>query len=309
MGQRGMSGLRQMGLFLAAASALALGGCQSVLMEELSQAGDNIDRAVAAPVVALHSAIAHAGDALKGPDLSANAQKRYADRLAAEAFARLPMAHDAALERHLTGMANRIAAMASGPRFTYRVYLVDSKEPNAFTPGGGYIFVTTGLVARLGGEAQMAMVLGHEVAHCTLGHVIKSAQRRRLGDKAVSASKSVFGDTPGVGWIGEGLGVAANAAVNLYTRDQEDEADELGLDLMVAAGYDLRESEKAIKALMGESGTDQPSFISEAFSDHPSRARRLQRLRNLIVAKYNLQDFSRSVRTTRAYEKVSLAYR
>ncbi len=278
-------------------------------MEELSQAGDHIDRAVAAPVVALHSVVTHAGDALKGPDLSVKAQEAYGDKLAAEAFARLPMARDPALEQHLTGMANRIAALASGPHFTYRVYLVDAKEANAFTPGGGYIFVTTGLVSKLGDEAQMAMVLSHEIAHCVLGHVIKTAQRRRLGDKAVSASKSVFGDTPGVGWIGEGLGAAANAAVNLYTRDQEDEADELGLDLMVAAGYDLREAEKAIKALMGGSGTDQASFISEMFSDHPSEARRLQRLRNLIVAKYNLQDFSRSVRTTRAYEQVTLAYR
>ena len=304
-----MSGVRQMGLILAAASAVALGGCQSVLMEELSQAGQHIDRAAAAPVVALRSVITNAGDALKGPDLSAAAQKAYGDKLAAEAFARLPMAHDPALEQHLTGMVNRIAALASGPRFTYRVYLVDSKEPNAFTPGGGHIFVTTGLVARLGDEAQMAMVLAHEVAHCVLGHVIKTAQRRQIGDRAVSASKSVLGDKLAVEWIGEGLGMAANAAVNLYTRDQEDEADELGLDLMVAAGYDLREAEKAIKALMSGSGKDDASFISEVFSDHPSKARRLQRLRNLIVAKYNLQDFSRSVRTTLAYERVSLAYR
>ncbi len=304
-----MSGLRQMGLFLAAASALALGGCQSVLMDELSQAGENIDRAAAAPIVALHSAISNAGEALKGPDLSVAAQKAYGDRLAAEAFARLPMANDAALEQHLTGMANRIAAEAPGPKFTYRVYLVNAKEPNAFTPGAGHIFVTTGLVSRLGDEAQMAMVLGHEIAHCVLGHVIKTAQRQRISEKAASASKSVFSDKLGVAWIGEGLGLAANAAVNLYTRDQEDEADELGLDLMVSAGYDLREAEKAIKALVGDGGQDEPSFISAVLSDHPSKARRLQRLRNLIVAKYNLQDFSRSVRTTLAYERVTLKYR
>jgi predicted Zn-dependent protease len=304
-----MSGLRQIGLMVAVAGALALGGCQTTLMDELSAAGERIDRAAGSPTLALQHALANAGEALKGPDLSAEAQKAYGDRLAAEAFQRLPMASDAALERHLTGMANRIAAQAAGPHFTYRVYLVDAKEPNAFTPGGGHIFVTTGLVARLGNEAQMAMVLGHEIAHSVAGHIIKTAQRRQISQKAASAGKTVFNDKLGVSWVGDGLGMAVNAAFNLYTRDQEDEADEAGLDYMIAAGYDLREAEKAIQALMGDGGGDEETLGDVLFGDHSSKARRMQRLRNLIVAKYSRQDLTSAVRTTAAYERVSLSYR
>jgi len=287
----------------------ALAGCQSALVEELNGAGTRIGHVASAPVVALREVVVDAGDALKGPDLSAAAQQAYADRLAKEALDRLPIISDPALQDHLTGMANRIAAQASGPRFHYRVYLVNSKEANAFTPGGGYIFVTTGLVNRLGSEAQMAMVLGHEIAHCTSGDVIKTAQRRQIGQTAVNASKSIFGDKAAVAWIGEGLGMAANAAVNLYTRDQEDHADEAGLDYMIAAGYDLREAEKAIKSLMGHGDHANDSLLAGLFGDHASKERRLQRLRNLIVAKYSHIDFARYVRTTPAYERVTLKYR
>lgn len=304
-----MSGLRQAGQVLALIWVPALAGCQSALVEELNNAGTRINQAASAPVVALREVVVDAGDALKGPDLSAAAQQAYADKLAAEALHRLPIITDRALAEHLTGMANRIAAQAPGPRFTYKVYLVDSSQANAFTPGGGYIFVTTALVGRLGSEAQMAMVLGHEIAHCVSGDVVKTAQRREIGQQAVDASRNIFGTKPAVSWIGEGLGMAANAAVNLYTRDQEDHADEAGLDYMVAAGYDLREAEKAIKSLMrGDAHTDD-SLLADLFGDHTGKQRRLQRLRNLIVAKYSHTDFSRYVRTTPAYERVSLKYR
>ena len=304
-----MAGLRHTWVMMGVAWCLALGGCQTTLLEELDAAGERIDRAAGAPVVAFRDALANAGEALKGPDLSPAAQRTYGDRLAAEAFQRLSMASDTALSEHLTGMANRLAEHAAGTRFTYKVYLVDAKEPNAFTPGAGHIFVTTGLISRLGSEAQMAMVLAHEIAHSSAGHIVKTAQRRQISQKAASAGRSVFSDKLGVAWIGDGLGMAANAAVNLYTRDQEDQADEAGLDTMVAAGYDLREAEKAIKSLLGDGGEDDDSLTVALFGDHSSKARRMQRLRNLIVAKYSRQDFSGSVRTTLAYERVSLRYR
>jgi predicted Zn-dependent protease len=55
----------------------------------------------------------------------------------------------------------------------YRVYLIDSPHANAFTPGGGHIFVTTGIIRRLRTEAQLAMVLAHEMAHNRAIHVVK----------------------------------------------------------------------------------------------------------------------------------------
>ena len=73
------------------------------------------------------------------------------------------------------------------PRFVYRVYLIESPNPNAFTSGGGHIFVTTGLVARMRTEAQMAMVLAHELAHVAQqsggGPVARPAILQRAPDK------------------------------------------------------------------------------------------------------------------------------
>jgi predicted Zn-dependent protease len=303
-----MASLARMRVVLMAAVSVTLGGCGSALMEELTAAGDHLDRAASAPIEALRDVAAMAGEALKPPDLSPEAQRAYGDRLAAEALHRLPMADDPELQSHLTGMANRLAEHAPGTRFTYRVYLVEAKEPNAFTPGAGHIFVTTGLVARLGGEAQMAMVLGHEVAHSAAGHVVSTAHRRSIAQHTTTAGQNTFTARLGIDWIGDGLGMALNAAVNLYTRDQEDAADELGLEYMASAGYDVREAEKALIALLGEDG-EEASIGETLFGDHSSRARRMQRLRNLFVAKYRTQDFSFSTRTTLAYERVSARYR
>ena len=81
------------------------------------------------------------------------------------------------------------------------------------------------------------------------------------------------------------------------------------MQAMIAAGYDLREAEKAIKSLMGDGADEDDSLGGAVFGDHSSKARRMQRLRNLIIARYGRQDYSRAVRTTLAYERASLNYR
>jgi len=275
---------------------MSLAGCQSVAVlsdpEAYADAGDVVG-----------SALERAGGILGGPDTSLANQKALGDRLAAQALERVQLAEDEALQSHLSRIAQRIATHAGAKGLKFRVYLYEDDTPNAFTPGGGHIFVATGLVARLKTESQMAMVLAHEIAHNVDAHVVKGAHRRAVSRKATEASKTVFDERLGLSWVGEKLGLAINATVNLYTRDQEDAADEDGLDYLIAAGYDPREAEATFQALMAASKQSPLELDAESAKD-----RRTARIRNLLRAKYAERDFSPAILSTPEYDRLAGRY-
>ena len=243
---------------------------------------------------------------LSGPDTSPASQQALGDRLAEQALTRVRLADDDAMEDYLGKLANRIAHGTKAQPFDFKVYLVDDAKPNAFTPGGGHIFVTTGLVARLGTEGQMAMVLAHEIGHNAEAHIIKGSHRRSVGRRATVASRTVFDEKLGLSWVGEKIGSAINATVNLYTGDQEDAADEIGLDYMVAAGYHPDESILTIEALVRDTGSERASALDLGWNANKSR--RLVRIKNLIVAKYRDRDFSHARRSTVDYDRLAVRY-
>lgn len=290
------------GVFLAIVAGLSLAGCASSdIMAELGSAGRAVNEAAAAPIQAAQSAVYAAGEALKGPDTSPENQQAFGDRLALQALSKATRSHDRELEGYLTTLANHIARHAPGERFDYRVYLVEEPAPNAFTPGGGHIFVTTGLVARLADEAQMAMVLAHEIAHNTQAHVVKGAHRRRIGERAARVGT-------GIPWIGDKVGVAINATVNLYSRDHEDQADEHGLDYLVAAGYDPGAAPATFAALVDEEDGGWWAIIDPS-RRHGAKSRRIIRIENLIKAKYGEASFAAARRSTPAYERLTRRHR
>lgn len=279
--------------------SLWLAGCQSIaVLSDPDFAADSKSTVA--------SALERAGDMLGGPDTSLSNQKALGDRLAAQALERVRLAEDDALEAYLTSMATHIAANTKARALEFRVYVIEDDTPNAFTPGGGHIFVTTGLVARLGTESQMAMVLAHEVAHNADAHVVRGAHRRAFTQKASEASKTVFDERLGLSWVGEKVGLAIDASVNLYTRDQEDAADEDGLDYMIAAGYDPAEVVATFEALMGASGGRSSPFDLEKQAS--AKDRRITRLRNLLKAKYKGRDFSSAVISTATYDQLAGRY-
>ncbi len=281
-------------------AGLWLAGCQSVAVlsdpDALSESKTIVD-----------DALQRANGILGGPDTSIANQKALGDRLAAQALDRVRLAEDDALEAHLTAMATRIASKTNARELDFRVYVVEDGMPNAFTPGGGHIFVTTGLVARLKTESQMAMVLSHEIAHNADAHIVKGAHRRAFTDKATAASKTVFDEGLGLSWVGEKVGQAIDASVNLYTSDQEDAADEDGLDYMIAAGYHPGEAVATFDALMGGQGQVRASPL-DLMGGETDKERRITRLNNLLKAKYDDRDFSNAILSTPTYDRLAGRY-
>ncbi|HUJ42822.1 MAG TPA: M48 family metalloprotease [Opitutaceae bacterium] len=149
---------------------------------------------------------------------------------------------------------------------------------NAFTLPNGALYIHTGMLARIENEAQLATVLGHELSHATNRHGLK--QYRNIKNQSAFLASLTVG-TSGIGTLLGGLGVIAS--VSGYSRELEREADVSGFQMLLAAGYDPRESPKVFRVLLDES---QRSKIKEPFffGSHPRLTERIASFEQLIAA-------------------------
>jgi beta-barrel assembly-enhancing protease len=179
-------------------------------------------------------------------------------------------------------------------RFTFT--LVDDPSLNAFAMPDGTVVVHSGLLAVLENEAQLATVLGHEIAHATHRHGYrgyKSQQKKQslfgLGGALAGILVGTQTDSAAAGLVtGLGTNLAFQAATNGHGRKLEDEADEIGLYYMVEAGYDYMEAPEVWR-VFGRYTKDQSKVSNFFFSDHSTHAARINNLTKAINADYRAQ--------------------
>lgn len=180
-------------------------------------------------------------------------------------------------DRDLHSYVQEIACRLAGDHCPdIRVHLVRTPHFNASMAPNGMMEVWTGLLLRVENEAQLAGVLGHEIAHYLLRHSIERLRELKAG-AAASQFLAIFG------LIGSLGSLAVMAGVLGYTRDQEREADRIGLALMHQAGYDAREAHKIWANLLLEikarPDADQGRF--PLFASHPPTEERQEELKRL----------------------------
>lgn len=162
--------------------------------------------------------------------------------------------------------------------FTFRV--LDSEIVNAFALPGGFVYVTRGLLAHLDSEAQLAVVLGHEVAHVAARHSSKDAFKAGVAEIGAAVGEVLKEE---VGGLAEALadvgGLGTQLLLVRHSRDDERESDRLGVEYAAMAGYDAAEGARFFAALrrmqVGQGWF--PSFLST----HPDPGRREETVRRL----------------------------
>ena len=147
---------------------------------------------------------------------------------------------DPALQAYVTEIGLKLLSVSETPNVPYTFTIIDSDDVNAFALPGGYVHVTRGLLALANSEAELAGVLAHEIGHVVARH---SAQRYSrsitvgLGAAVLGAVASAAGLPAGVGDL---TALGAQAYLQSYSREQELEADMLGVRYLTDAGYEPR---------------------------------------------------------------------
>jgi predicted Zn-dependent protease len=160
---------------------------------------------------------------------------------------------DADLEAYLNEVARKLQPPDAPAGRSFRILVLKDPHLNAFAYPNGVIYLHSGLLARMDNEAQLATLLGHEMAHCTNQHALK-AFRRLKNERPANTFQVYEGDGSEIradllSILGPG---GALAGITGYTRELEAEADDAGLRLAVRAGYDPKEGVKLFEHLKDE---------------------------------------------------------
>lgn len=203
-----------------------------------------------------------------------------ADQAWADALRTQQVSRDANANARIRRVGGRIvqAAGLTNLNWDYAVF-VDS-SPNAFVLPSGKVGVTTGLLALVQNDDQLAAVLGHEVGHVVAQHAAErysSTAVTSIGLQAIQGASGDYGQAVGaLGGLGAQLGVLLP-----FSRQHELEADQLGIDYMVRAGYRPTEALTLWRLMAAQRQTQTPEFAST----HPSDASRIQAIERYIQSK------------------------
>jgi predicted Zn-dependent protease len=164
----------------------------------------------------------------------------------------------------------------------FTIKVIDSDEVNAFALPGGFFYVNSGLILRADEESELAGVMGHEIAHVCARHGTKQATK---GDIAQIASIPAMIFIP-YSWAGFALYQGMNFGIPLaflkFSRDDEREADFLGLQYMYKAGYDPNSFVAFFEKVEADE-KKQPGTIPKVFADHPPTPDRIVMIQNEIA--------------------------
>lgn len=193
------------------------------------------------------------------------------------------------LNTYLNQVGTHLSQNSHRPQMPYSFQGVNASYINAYAFPGGTIACTRGMLVEIKNEAELAALLGHEIGHVNARHMAEQATVNILAAAAVMgatiyASTTDYKDYTGLVQSLGGVGLGALLAH--YSRDNEREADRLGMEYMVRGGYDPNGMLGLIEILL-ENGQKNPAAIDMMFATHPMSTERFYNAQHGIANDYN----------------------
>lgn len=188
---------------------------------------------------------------------------------------------DAALEGYITNLGQALVPHSHRPQLAYHFAIIDDPVVNAFAAPGGYIYVTRGMLAMGGSEAELVSVIGHEMGHISARHSVRQMSQMILVQLGLGLGSILSKDFAKVAGI---AGVGAQLLFLKFSRDDERQADALGVEYARSTGYNpagmvaFFESLERLGDLSGQSPI--PGFLST----HPLTKERIQNTKAMLTA-------------------------
>jgi predicted Zn-dependent protease len=194
-----------------------------------------------------------------------------------------PELKDAAVARYVRDVGGRLARVATGPKYPYSVAIADSRDFNAVALPGGPIWIHRGVLEKATSESQVASVLAHEIAHIARRHAATHLTTVAMTKWSLNLLGSLLGNAGGAGGAQIAAEFLANGAALRFNRDEERDADRVGLELMSRAGWDGRGMVEMFELLKKEASRN-PTAVEAFFSTHPTPQERIKELSAVVAA-------------------------
>jgi len=177
---------------------------------------------------------------------------------------------DKALSEYVSDVGKSMSSRTHRPKMPYSFRVVNATYVNAYAFPGGSIACTRGILLDLDNEAQLAALLGHELGHVNARHTAQQMSKGSITQVFVGGLSVLAGVAGGgLGQVAAQLGtIGAGALLASYSRDNEREADALGMEYMVKAGYDPK-GMVGLMDMLRSLNKSKPSAIELMFSTHP----------------------------------------
>ena len=192
-----------------------------------------------------------------------------------------PLVKDEALQKYVNQVGRWVANQSERADLPWKFGVIDSADLNAFAAPGGYVLLTKGLYLKMQSEAQLAGVLGHEIAHVVKKHQLKVLQKQQLLGYGASRLSDFLGKKDKL--AKKALNTGAEISARGLDKDAEFEADRMGLILAYRAGYDAYGLPDVLQTIGQTNKSD--SSVALLFKTHPSPDERLAKLGDSIGGK------------------------
>lgn len=203
--------------------------------------------------------------------------------VAARVLKTYPLSKNDKLQQYVTLVGNTVAAYSARPTLEWHFAVLETDVVNAFSCPGGFIFITSGALDQIESEAELAGVLGHEIAHATQKHILKEVKRGNVISASMDLAKSSSGGSFLTNEMGEKI---SNLAYEkLFTsglsRRDEQEADQIGVELAAAAGYKATQFVHFLEGLQKLEGKSEMKVLT---ATHPRAADRIPVVKKALAA-------------------------
>jgi predicted Zn-dependent protease len=187
--------------------------------------------------------------------------------------------NDPEVQSYVAGIGKRMAAESERPNLPWEFHVVDDAAVNAFAIPGGFIYVTRGLMGAINNEAELAGVLGHEIAHVTHRHSVQQISKAQLAQLGLGIGSIISSDIAKFGQLASaGLGLLFLK----YGRDAENQADQSGFRYALNENYDVREMPNVFLTLGRLSDAGGGGRLPEWLATHPDPGNRVEHVEKML---------------------------
>ena len=207
---------------------------------------------------------------------------------------------DKALSDYVSRVGQGVAQTTHRPHMPYSFHTLNAPYVNAYAFPGGTIGITRGILLDLDNEAELASLIGHEAGHVSARHTGQRMTRSLLAG-VVLAGVGALADSDLVAGLG---GIGAGALLAGYSRNQEREADSLGLEYMARADYSP-EGFVGLMSMLNEMSDKNESAMAVLFSTHPMSSERYHTALNEVSTRYETRRLNRPIYRERYMDSIA----